>query len=568
MPEPDSTVSPDPPSSPAPSGARFVALGIFSSKLFGLLREVIYARFLGLGAHNDVLRAALRAPNAIQNLLGEQALSASFIPVYSRLLEDGREKDAGRLAGAVFGLLLATVATLVGLGVVFAPQIVAVLSPGFVDDHVAVAAGRQSVDRYELLVRAVRILFPMTGFLVLSAWAMGVLNSHRRFFLPYVSPALWNTAILTALLGAAWRMDLLFSPSLAETGDLTRWLFAICAGALVGGALQFLVQLPLVFRLTKSLRVSLSTRVVGLRETLSAFGPALAGRGVVQLSLYLDNLLASLLAVGAVGVIQNAAVLINLPLGVFGMAVAVAELPELSRSDPETARKAIATRVDRGLRQSAFLVCPSVVGYLVFGWLVVGVLFRGGNFDAASQWLVWIVLGGYTLGLLASTTSRLLQNTFFALRDTRTPAKIASVRLLASATVGYALMTRLDQYAVVDLVPTLERQDLYFGALGLAIGSSVGAWGELMLLVYALRRRLPELRLPVATVLSRFALAVAFALPVLGLWWLVADRHLVVQAIVVLPTYAALYLGFAAWRGLPELEMWVGRLARRFVKKG
>ncbi|MEM8932426.1 MAG: lipid II flippase MurJ, partial [Acidobacteriota bacterium] len=341
------------------------------------------------------------------------------------------------------------------------------------------------------------------------------------------------------------------------------WLFAICVGALVGGLLQFLIQLPLVWRLSSTLRVSLSTRVPGVRDALTAFGPAVAGRGVVQISLYLDNILASLLAVGAVGAIANAAVLINLPLGVFGMAVAIAELPELSRADPTKARRAIADRIARAVRQSAFLVCPSVVGYLAFGWLIVGLFFRGGQFDLASQWLVWVVLAGYSLGLLASTSTRILQNAFFALRDTRTPAWIASARLVASASVGYLLMTRFDRWAVADLVPAVERPDLYFGAVGLALGSSVGAWAELGLLAWALRRRLPELRLPVVVIAGRLALAVGVALPALALWWALADASLLVGAAVVLPSYAVAYLGIAAWRGFPEIEMWVGKVARR-----
>ncbi|MEM1205614.1 MAG: murein biosynthesis integral membrane protein MurJ [Acidobacteriota bacterium] len=548
-----------------PSGARFVALGILGSKVVGLLREMVVNRLLGLDAHNDVWRSALRAPNVLQNMLGEQTLSAAFIPVYSRLIGEGKTREAGRLAGAVLGLLTVVVSVLVLLGVALAPWLVAVLTPGFLGDAARVASGELSVDRYALLVRAVRVIFPMTGLLVLSAWALAILNSHRRFLLPYLAPVVWNSAILTALLAAAWRSGHLWQPRAASTDELTAWLLAACFGALVGGLLQLAVQLPLVIRLVRGFRWSVSPSIPGVKDVLSAFGPALAGRGVVQLSLYVDNLLASFLAPGAVAVIPTAGTLMNLPVGVFGMSVAAAELPELSREDPRRAAEAISSRIDRAIRQSAFVICPSVVGYLVFGFLVVGLFFRGGKFTLAANWLTWGVLACYTLGLLASTVSRLLQNSFFALRDTKTPARIAAARLAVQASVGVPAMLILDSFTVASVVG-LGGGDvgaLYFGACGLALGSSAGAWAELALLVRGLRRRVPGLRLPVAHVGGRLALALGTAVPALALWYLLRHRGLLWQGALVLPAYGLTYL-LAAWRlGAPELDLWLGRLGRR-----
>ncbi len=142
------------------------------------------AFFFGVSAYADVFRIALRAPNLLQNLLGEGTISAAFIPIYSRMLEEGREQDAGRFAGAIFGLVLSVASTLVLLGIAFAPVITGFFVPGWIDDAARVSFGEIEVNRFDLTVRAVRIVFPMTGILVLSAWALGVLNSHRRFFLP------------------------------------------------------------------------------------------------------------------------------------------------------------------------------------------------------------------------------------------------------------------------------------------------------------------------------------------------------------------------------------------------
>ncbi|MEO1083863.1 MAG: lipid II flippase MurJ, partial [Acidobacteriota bacterium] len=285
-------------------------------------------------------------------------------------------------------------------------------------------------------------------------------------------------------------------------------------------------------------------------------------------SLYVDGILATFLAAGAPSVITYASTLLNLPLAAFGMSVAAAELPELSREgggegDAEK-RRATLARIDRGLRQSTFLIVPSVVGYLLFGFLVVGLLYRGGKLGVASQWLVWAVLASYTLGLLASAVSRLLQNVFFSLGDTRTPAVIAAVRLASSLTVGIGLMLWLDQFSVqgVTGAPTVG-MPLYFGACGLALGASVGAWGEMLLLLLALRRRVPELAVPVRSIAASFAAALGSAIPAGALWLLLDGSSHYVVAVFVLGLYASTYLGQAYWRQVPELELWAGRLKRR-----
>jgi len=305
-----------------------------------------------------------------------------------------------------------------------------------------------------------------------------------------------------------------------------------------------------------------------VRDALAAVGPAIAGRGVVQLSIYIDIFLANFLQGGAPAALGYAAVLINLPVSAFGISIAAAELPELSREGGGTAAagRRMAERIERGLRQAAFVVCPSFVGYLCFGLLAAGLLFRGGAFGREDNWLVYAVLAGYTLGLVASTISRLLQNAFFALRDTRTPARIAVVRLAVSAAVGGVLMFWFDRFPVaatlgIELEPGAAGK-LHFGALGLSLASSLGAWCELALLRRRLAARLPELRLPVRHIAGRLALAAAIAVPVLGVWRLLAPAPFAAQAVAVLGLYMAAYLGYAWWRRLPELDLWLGRWRR------
>src|SRR5262245_13407511 len=192
----------------------------------------------------DVFRFGLRLPNVLQNLLGEGTLSASFIPVYSELLEQGRTKEAGRVAGAAFALLLAVAGGFSLVGLTLAPVIVSIFTPGL-DGH-----------RRELMIAVVRILFPMTGVLVLSAWALGILNSHRKFFVSYFAPVMWNGAIIAALVAFGGRRD------------LDGLLMATAWGALLGGFLQFAIQLPWVLRLERELEISSGRGNAAFREVV------------------------------------------------------------------------------------------------------------------------------------------------------------------------------------------------------------------------------------------------------------------------------------------------------------
>ncbi len=541
----------------AASRAGTVALGILFSRLAGFVRERLVGACFGVGAYADVFQTALRAPNALQVLLGEGTLSASFIPVYVKLREEGREEEAGRFAGAIFGLLLAVTSAAVLAGMLLARPLVALLTPGYLLDAGAVAAGTLEVDRFPLAVQAVRWLFPMTGLLVLSVWALGVLNSHRRFFLSYFAPVLWNVAIVAALVAAM--NGLLPTP----WGDgLEGLLFAACLGALVGGLLQLLVQLPTVWRLLGGFRPSFSLAVPGVRQALAAFGPVVAGRGVVQLAGYLDQILASLLAAGAVTALGKAQYLYLLPVSLFGMSVAAAELPELARSGAGAPGQMVA-RLEAGLAQVAFLTVPTAVGYLALGYWLVGALFRAGRFGEPETVLVYLTLAGYSFGLLASTWSRLLQNSFYALADTRTPARWAMGRVALAALLGLPLMVWLDTFAVSEVAGSGAAGNLKLGALGLTLASGVAAWVELSGLRRALNRRLPELHLPWKRLATTLMLAVGAVLPALALAVWLDPRPAWLVAGVAVGVFGAVYLGAATLGGVSEVGRWLGRWNRR-----
>ena len=535
-----------------------VAGGILISRLLGLVREASLATFFGAGAHADVFRTALRGPNVLQNLLGEQSLSASFIPVYSRLLAQGKPREAGRFAGAVFGLLLAVAGGLSLVGMALAEPLVTVLSAGYLADAQRVAAGEAAVDRFPLAVQAVRIVFPMAGLLVLSAWCLGVLNSHRRFFLPYLAPAIWNAAIIATLwwFGAPLVAG---EPAGLPLADRDRLLVAACAGALVGGLLQFAVQLPAVLRLLEGFRLSFSLRVRGVREALRNFAPLAASRGAVQLSGYLDQLLASFLVAGAQAALGWAFLPYFLPVSLFALSVAAAELPELSRLDERQGAEELRRRLVAGWRLMLFPMMAAAVGYLLLGFLVVAVLYRRGEFGVEDHWLVALVLAAYSLGLPASGSSRLFTNLFYALGRTRVPARIAIERVALSALLGLGLMLWLDRFPVAVLMPEApDEPRLYLGAVGLAAASALAAWYELVRLAVAVRRRLGRPGLPLAYAAGLAAAAVAAAVPALAVWrWL--PLPLLPTALAALAIYGAGYLALTRAAGISEAAHWLSR---------
>ena len=537
-----------------------IAAGIGLSRLSGLVRDAALAFFLGANIGADAFRAALRIPNFLQNLLGEGVLSASFIPTYARLLEEDREQDAGRVAGAVLGLLAMLAGALVLLGVVFARPLTILLTPGF--------AG----DRLELTVTLVRIMFPGIGVLVISAWCLGVLNAHRRFFLSYVAPVLWNVGILAVLFGLG--ATAVLEPAVAAG-----------AGVVLGGLLQVAVQVPAIRRVMRgTLRPSLDTHLPGVRQVLRAFGPIVLGRGVVQVAALLDLVVASLLAVGAVAVLGYAQTLYLLPIALFGMSVAAAELPSLSTREPD-AREALTSRLDAGLARSSFFVLGTTVGFLLLGGHIVRAIYGRGEFDAPTVMQVGIVLGVYSVGLLAATGSRLLQSVLYASDDAKTPATIAVVRVAVALAIGVPLMFNLDQF-VVDLaeplgfrmaddgmVPTLRPVDealrdaaanqLRLGAVGLAAGSAVGAWVEYALLRRSVRRRFADVRLAGGTLPRLLVAGVSAGLVILALIRVLPDLPAVVDVLVIGGLGGAVYLGACLGLRVPEARSLVDSALRR-----
>ena len=519
----------------APRTARpafLVATGILCSRLAGLVRQRVFAHYFGLTAPADAFTAALRIPNVLNNVFGEGGLSASFIPVYASLIARGEREEADRVAGAVASLLALLVTAMVLVGVLATPLLIGVIAPGFT------GATRT------LTILLVRILFPSTGLMVLSAWCLGVLNSHHRFLISYAAPVVWNAAMIATLL--------IFGGG----AELPRLAAILAWGSVVGSALMFAVQLPFVWTVAPGLRFALDTASPHVKTVARNFGPVFVSRGVVQLSGYIDTLLATLVSTGATTALGNAQTLYLLPISLFGMSVSAAELPTMSglaHSDA-AALERLRHRLSAGLRQIAFFVVPSAVAFLALGDVIAAALFQTGRFRHADAVYVWAILAGSAVGLLASTLGRLYSSTYYALRDTRTPLRYAFVRVFLTTALGYVCAIPLPRWLGIPPM---------WGAAGLTASAGVAGWVEMLLLRATLNTRIGQTGLPIDYVAKLWGSAMAAAAVAWAVKLAIPALHPVVTALFVLGPYGIVFVGATLLLRIPEATVALARLQIR-----
>jgi len=521
-------------SSTSSKGSAFlVAAGIFLSRIAGLIRDRVFAHYFGNSDAADAFRAAFRIPNLLQNLFGEGVLSASFIPVYARLLASDDKEEARKTAGAIAALLMLTTSVIVLLGVLTTPWLIYAIAAGF------------HGEKRELTILLVRILFPGAGLLVASAWCLGVLNSHRKFFLSYTAPVLWNIAMIAGMIafGAGRSQNSLVI--------ITAW------ASVVGSALQVAVQIPTVLKVLGGLKLSFAHQAENVRTVIRNFFPVFISRGVVQISAYIDAFIASWLPTGAVAALAYAQTLYTLPVSLFGMSVSAAELPMMSGAlgKAEEVAGVLRARLNNGLRQITFLVVPSVVGFLVLGDVIVAAIYQSGRFMHNDVMYVWGILVGSTVGLLASTLGRLYSSAYYALRDTRTPLRFAIIRVLLTTILGYLAALPL---------PGLLGIEPRWGVAGLTISAGIASWVEFTLLQRGLRLRLGHVGVPLGFLAQVWFAALIAAAAARGLTYALGPRGHIVLAVLVLTLYGIVFFAVSLGLKLPEAQSVIGLFSRRF----
>jgi putative peptidoglycan lipid II flippase len=449
-----------PPAPPAAGARRAVAhaaavvsAATLVSRVLGFLRDLVIARAFGAGVTTDAFFVAFRMPNLLRRLVAEGALSSAFIPVFTDYVTTRSRADTLRMLRAVAGVMVLLLGTLTFLGIVAAPGIVRLMAPGFFSDP---AVG-------ELTVRMTRLMFPYLFFVGLAALVMGILNAHRHFLLPALTPVALNVCIIVGAL--------LLAPRLPEP------VMGLALGVLLGGAGQLLLQLPALGARGLLAAPGFAFRHPAVRRVLGLMGPVVVGQSATHIGTVVNTIIASFLAKGSVSYLYYADRLVEFPLGVFAVAIATAVLPTLSEQAARRDKPALRETLSFSLRLATFVSMPAAVGLFVLSEPIVRVLYERGHFGPGDTAGTAAAVAMYALGIVGSTTAKISAQAFFALGDTRTPVKVSISAMAFNCIVAASLARPL-------------------GHVGLALAIALAATFNAIALTIILRRRLPGRPLP------------------------------------------------------------------------
>jgi putative peptidoglycan lipid II flippase len=461
------------PSASVARSAGIVSLAVMASRVLGLAREMIFAYFFGASRSfaNDAFVIAFRIPNLLRDLFAEGALSSAFVPVFSEYLVTKDEKEAFRLSNLVATALILILGALVMLGIIFAPQIIGIFAPGFRDDP----------QKFDLTVRLTRIMMPFILLVALAAQAMGILNARDRFAIPALSSSFFNVGSIIGGLACA---VLLADPTLSDPvrailNRPTEAIIGMAYGVLIGGLLQYVVQWPSLRRAGFRFRPALSFSDPGVRRIFKLMGPAVIGAAAVQVNVLINSNFASAVVNPETGTIDNGPVswlnyafrLMQFPIGVFGVAIATATLPRVSKSAAVKDMSGFRHTIASSVRLTFLLTIPSAVGLAVLGRPIIALIYERGGFNPIDTAHTAGALAYYAIGLAGYSAIKILAPAFYALDDARTPMTISLLSILTNFVLNWTLVDALQ-----------ER--------GLALSTSAVALLNFALLYFIMRRRL------------------------------------------------------------------------------
>lgn len=429
------------------ASAMVVSAMTLLSRVMGLVRDVVLARFLGVSAGTDAFFVAFRIPNFLRRLFAEGAFNQAFVPVLSEYKNNGTKAAAKELIDRVAGTLGFSLLTVTVLGVVGAPWLIIVFAPGFGSDPF----------KQLLATEMLRITFPYLFFIALTAFAGSILNTWGRFAVPAFTPVLLNIC----LIGAALVLAPLFPDE--------RMAVALAWGVLVAGMAQLMLQLPFLVRLGLMPRPQVAFRDSGVKKIMALMAPALFGVSVSQINLLLDTVLASLLETGSVTWLYYSDRLMELPLGLFAIAIGTVILPSLSKNHAAQTQEEFSRTMDWGVRLVVLLAVPAAVALLVLAKILLASLFFYGEFGLIDVEQSAKALQAYSLGLLAFMLIKVLAPGFFARQDTRTPVRIGIIAMVANMVLNLMLVW-------------------HYRHVGLALATAASAWLNAGMLWRGLRR--------------------------------------------------------------------------------
>lgn len=427
--------------------AGVVGLATMLSRIFGFIRDMVVAALFGAGLTTDAFFVAFRIPNILRRLLAEGSLTVSFVPVFTEYLKTKAKEDALELADIAFTCLSIILVIISLIGVLLSPVIVSIMAPGFI----------KTPAQYELTVFLTRLMFPYIFFISLVALCMGILNSLRHFAAPALSPVVLNIAMILA---ALFLRDFFQEP-----------IFALAVGVLIGGILQLAMQWPVLVRKGVRLKLNFNFKHPGIQKIATLMLPAAFGAAIYQINIFVSTILASLLPSGSVSYLYYADRIVELPLGVFAIAVGTATLPSFSEQVTGGHFEELKKTISFSLRLILFITIPAMVALIALRVPIISVLFQRGAFDIQATFLTAQALLYYAIGLWAFSVIRVIVSAFYSLQDTKSPMKAAIVALIVNAVFSIILMFPLKHG-------------------GLALATSIASAVNVIMLSVVLRRKI------------------------------------------------------------------------------
>jgi putative peptidoglycan lipid II flippase len=433
--------------------AGIVGMATMLSRIFGFIRDMVVAALFGAGLHTDAFFVAFRIPNLLRRLLGEGSLTVAFVPVFTEYLKTRSKEAALELANVAFTILSVILVVVSILGIVFSPIIVTVMAPGFV----------HTPAQFELAVFLNRLMFPYIFFISMVALCMGVLNSLRHFAAPALSPVILNLSMI----GAA----------LLLRGFFEQPIVALAVGVIIGGVLQLAMQWPVLIKMGAPLRFKCKFSHPGIKQMGRLLIPTLIGSGIYQINIFIGTILASLLPKGSVSYLYYADRLVELPLGVFAIAVGTATLPSFSSQVAKGELENLKQTISFSMRLILFITIPASIALIALREPIISVLFQRGAFGASSTVLTSQALLYYTIGLWAFSLIRVVDSAFFSLQDRKSPLKAAFAALLVNIICSVILMFPLKHG-------------------GLALATSIASAANVLMLMFILKKKIGSFLLP------------------------------------------------------------------------
>ncbi|MBX7158532.1 MAG: murein biosynthesis integral membrane protein MurJ [Verrucomicrobiae bacterium] len=432
-----------------------ISVAVFGSRLLGLVRESVFAHFFGAGMASDAFRAAFKIPNLLRDLFAEGALSTAFVATFTKTLEQEGDKKGWRLANLVFTAQFVFLFLIVLIGIACAPAIVELIG------------GPLPSDTKHLATSLTRIMFPFIMLVSAAAVMMGLLNAKGRFGLPASASIFFNLGSIVAGVGLAYAIDPMFGP---------RSILGMALGVLIGGALQFGVQVPAAWRMGFRFHWLWDFRDNRFLEVMRLLGPAVIGASAVQINVLVNTRFAAEVGEGAISWLEYAFRLMQFPIGLLGVAIATVTLPQVARNAASNDQSSFRKNLAKSLRLTFALTIPAAVGLAIVAESLITLLYQRGKFHFHDTQQTALALQAYTIGLAGYAAIKVIVPAFYALGDAKVPVRVSGFGIFLNLGLNF-----------------LTVKILHWGHAGLALATSSVALLNFLQLAYAMRTRLKRL---------------------------------------------------------------------------